>query len=366
MHRGCWPVGSIRQSGHSVHALKKLESRIGSIFDGKKYLKTKRTKHKSLLAVPSLCLLRRRKRSRRIAAHVMASSWPEPTDVELEALSEERMLPLSSSCADLKLNLPQRFGGLIDNWKAKHWSQEHWIRNFGHLKFRLRPCVSLHHYGYAGPADDLVTLKEYLTSDAFQQKWVLFENDFDAERLELLNGFAVPELLAEIHGAPIFSAGRKDTGLGFHRHGAAWLAQLVGRKLWLLVPGGKRPPERPPWQYLTHRPKQLTCGVAHPGEVIFAVKDVSTALLEDGDAARLKSMNFDVSLPALSLAARSGRVEILDLLLERSSLEKDAPSMAIAAARSGHVAILSQLWKKGMTSFLDGYKLRDPAVEKQA
>jgi hypothetical protein len=80
-------------------------------------------------------------------------------------------------------------------------------------------------------------LEEYLTSDTFNRKFVLFENDFDAERLEILDGFAVPELLAGIHGAPIFSVGRKDTGVGFHRHSAAWLAQLQGRKLWLLVPG---------------------------------------------------------------------------------------------------------------------------------
>lgn len=33
--------------------------------------------------------------------------------------------------------------------------------------------------------------------------------------------------------------------------------------------GGKRPAERPPWQYLTQKPKHLICGVAHPGEVVF-------------------------------------------------------------------------------------------------
>ena len=64
-------------------------------------------------------------------------------------------------------------------------------------------------------------------------------------------------------------------------------------------------------------------------------------------------MDFEVSLAALSLAARSGRAEILELLLQRDStlLQKDAPSVAIAAARSGHVHILSHLWKGGITSF---------------
>ena len=75
-------------------------------------------------------------------------------------------------------------------------------------------------------------------------------------------------------------------------------------------------------------------------------------LFEDGDAARVSSMNFTVTLPALSLAARSGRTEILELLLQRCQMDlhKDAPSIAIAAARSGHVSILSQLWKNGITT----------------
>ena len=73
---------------------------------------------------------------------------------------------------------------------------------------------------------------------------------------------------------------------------------------------------------------------------------------QDGDTSGLKSMDFTVSLPALSLAARSGRTEILELLLQRSSvdLEKDAPSIAIAAARSGHISVLSHLRNKGITS----------------
>ena len=205
------------------------------------------TNHASAAACGMLCTLgtvlpkskksmsRRPQQTRRSQA---AQQWPRPTAAELEALSHEQTLALNATPSkDLNLNLAQRLGGLIDHWKAWRWSQEHWIQNFGHLKFRLRPCTSLHHYGYAGPAERFVSLEEYLTSDTFNRKFVLFENDFDAERLEILDGFAVPELLAGIHGAPIFSVGRKDTGVGFHRHSAAWLAQLQGRKLWLLVPG---------------------------------------------------------------------------------------------------------------------------------
>ena len=86
---------------------------------------------------------------------------------------------------------------------------------------------------------------------------------------------------------------------------------------------------------------------------------------QDGDAARLTGMDFEVSLPALSLAARSGRTEILELLLQRLRLHrdatlKDAPSIAIAAARSGHVHILSHLWNEGITSFSPAYGILWP------
>ena len=33
-------------------------------------------------------------------------------------------------------------------------------------------------------------------------------------------GFGVPPLLADVHGAPILSIGRRDTGIGFHRPGS--------------------------------------------------------------------------------------------------------------------------------------------------
>ena len=167
------------------------------------------------------------------------SLWPMPTALELDALRKElQMLVIVEDAGNVELrnNLPQCLQGLTENWEARSWSREYWVHHFGHLKFRLRPCTSLHRYGYAGPAERLVSLEEYLSS-TFNERFVLFENDFDAERLEVLGSFAVPECLAQVHGAPIFSVGRQNTGVGFHRHSAAWLCQLLGRKLWLLLPG---------------------------------------------------------------------------------------------------------------------------------
>ncbi|CAJ1339576.1 unnamed protein product [Effrenium voratum] len=302
------------------------------------------------------------------------SRWPEPSDEERQALAKEPCLPLVDGCESFDRSSPHCFGGLTDTWAARAWDKEHLLHTFGSLTFRLRPCFTLHQYGFAGPSERLVTLAEYLLSDGESSSGcVLFENDFDAERLSMLDGFGVPDLLSSVRGAPIFSVGRKDTGIGFHRHSAAWLAQLQGRKLWLLVPGGRRPAARAPWQYLTHRPPGLLCCVAHPGEVVYVpagwwhatwnLDDLSLGAgweqgdsaswepgmhaIMDGAAARLTQR---VTLPALSLAARTGRLPIFELLLERGGRQlvaRDASSAAIAAARSGHIKILAHLWSQG-------------------
>ncbi|CAE7941403.1 unnamed protein product [Symbiodinium necroappetens] len=193
------------------------------------------------------------------APNTQASAvWPDPSAELREAGDTEQGLVLEDCTASVSLDemRPHRMGGLIDGWAARSWTRDLLVEQFGRLEFRVRPCETLNQYGYAGPSESYLSLEEYLSAD-FDGRSVVFENDFESNRHELLESFDVPPLLASVHGAPILSIGRQDTGIGFHRHSAAWLAQLLGRKLWLLLPGGKRPPARAPWQYLQHRPPGL-------------------------------------------------------------------------------------------------------------
>eukprot|EP00439_Symbiodinium_sp_Y106_P077856 s2086_g16.t1 len=263
------------------------------------------------------------------------------------------------------------------------WTRDLLVQQFGHLEFRVRPCETLNQYGYAGPSECYVSLEEYLSPE-FDARSVVFENDFESNRHELLESFDVPRLLASVHGAPILSIGRQDTGIGFHRHSAAWLAQLLGRKLWLLLPGGKRPPARAPWHYLLHRPPGLVICVAQPGEVVFVpagwwhatwnLDDISVAAgweagdsgqwspemhaVADGDVAQLLQLmaSQTVTKPLVVLAARTGRLHVLKLLMDqargREVLEAHAASAAIAAARSGHINVMELLWEEGFTGML--------------
>ena len=122
-------------------------------------------------------------------------------------------------------------------------------KNLGETLLRVRPCTSLHEYGNPGPAESLASLGAYMSQEP--ATGVIFENDYHLVYDAIRDAYAAPSLLSEIHGAPIFSAGRGHTGVGFHHHHESWLAQLVGRKVWLLLPpGASRPPSVPPWWHL--------------------------------------------------------------------------------------------------------------------
>ncbi|CAE7367092.1 unnamed protein product [Symbiodinium sp. CCMP2592] len=278
-----------------------------------------------------------------------ASNWSDPSKKLREVADTEQGLMLEDCTARVSLDemRPHRMYGLVDGWAARSWTRDLLVEQFGHLEFRVRPCETLNQYGYAGPSECYVSLEEYLSPE-FGGRSVVFENDFESNRHQLLESFDVPPLLASVHGAPILSIGRQDTGIGFHRHSAAWLAQLLGRKLWLLLPGGKRPPARAPWQYLLHRPPGLVICVAQPGEVVFVpagwwhatwnLDDVSVAA--GWEVAQLHQLmaSQTVTKPLVVLAARTGRLHVLKLLMDqargREVLEAHAASAAIAAART--------------------------------
>lgn len=80
--------------------------------------------------------------------------------------------------------------------------------------------------------------------------------------------------------------------------------------------------------------------------------------IADGDVARLSQLMASQKLtkPLLVLAARTGRLHVLKLLMDQARgqelLEAHAASAAIAAARSGHINVMELLWEEGFTGML--------------
>eukprot|EP00440_Ansanella_granifera_P021862 gb/GFBE01023736.1/.p1 GENE.gb/GFBE01023736.1/~~gb/GFBE01023736.1/.p1 ORF type:complete len:195 (+),score=23.83 gb/GFBE01023736.1/:1-585(+) len=156
-------------------------------------------------------------------------SWPPPTSAERAALAAEPPAALAG---------PRRLRSLVEGWPCRAWGKENWLQRLEGLPLRIRPCASLHEYGGPGPAEAHITLRSYFDDNMPHKGAVVFENDFHAVHQALQGVHHVPPELASVHGAPIFSAGRKDTGVGFHHHHESWLAQLHGRKVWFLLPPG--------------------------------------------------------------------------------------------------------------------------------
>lgn len=298
--------------------------------------------------------------------------------------------------ADLERDRPIRLQGLIDSWPALQWDQDELISRIGDLCFRLRPCATLHEYGFPGPAESHVSLRDYFRATASPAFGVLFENDFHAAH-RALGGFCrMPPLLQKVHGSPIFSAGRRHTGVGFHRHNESWLAQLRGRKAWLLVPpDADRPVALPPWWYLKERPPDLMVCVLHPGEVLFLpsgwwhatwnLDDFTVAFgweggasavwgpemhaIADGDMKRLIHWGLHSADRATSamaeLAARGGHTEVLRWLLREDAdvgLGENGTPAALKAARGGHLAVLEILLRCGYAGVVDSSDKRSDSI----
>jgi len=317
-------------------------------------------------------------------------AWPAPTPAELALLAAEAQgVPAvdGRGLEGIDRSRPLRLCGLTDSWPARTWDRRALLASHGGLRFRLRPCSTLHEYGYPGPAEAYVTLREYVAEGTASRDAVLFENDFHAAHRVLGGGYNVPGVLSGVHGRPIFSAGRRHTGIGFHRHEENWLAQLQGRKAWFLLPAGaERPPTLPPWQYLRERPEGLLCCVLEPGEILFVpsywwhatwnLDDLTLALgweggasrewpqemhaIADGDLEALSGQGLEsgheVTPEMLELAARSGHEDILQCLLSRRGdvlLREHAGTAAVAAARGGHLAVLELLLGMGCGGVLE-------------
>ena len=77
-----------------------------------------------------------------------------------------------------------------------------------------------------------------------QQLPFIFSTSREPEGLlpALRKGFSIHPFLQEFSRNPILSLGAEpESGLGLHRHPVNWLAQVRGRKLWLLLEPSRNP-----------------------------------------------------------------------------------------------------------------------------
>ena len=142
--------------------------------------------------------------------------------------------------AKFRFSEPVLLTGLTDHWPAtKRWADvENFLAAHGDLEVVLREQLVLDN----DPEGIMQNVSEYLESCDATGGHIqfTFENLKTFRRLapEYASGTPplMPPVLRDIHKKPAFSLGRNGTGSGMHQHEEAWLAQIAGRKVWLVAP----------------------------------------------------------------------------------------------------------------------------------
>lgn len=191
----------------------------------------------------------------------------------------------ASSAGEVDLGRPCVIRGAMADWACSTWSRDDIMKHLGHEQVPWRPCFGdWHHRPGRDRLSGWQSVAEYLSSTV-PRPGVLFDQDDANLRAHAAFGdfYAVPDILASIHRKrrstiPMISVGRVNTGVGFHAHAENWLAQVLGRKLWWLVPAGHAFPfedmplkQSAPWTYLLpgqHPQGSLFCAL-NPGDVLY-------------------------------------------------------------------------------------------------
>jgi len=284
------------------------------------------------------------------------------------------------------------------NWRAsKAWiTKSGFVSEKGDIRIALRQQVVQSNIDVG---EHFVTIQEYLKDTKHQGLIAFTFDDLNIYRALGPDYTPLPEPLRRIHGVPTFTLGRNGSGSGAHFHEEAWVAQLAGRKAWLVAPqseddhpsnsvepctlfanGGERfwPPGARRctveagevmyvpggWYHATCNLDDFTLGVGGKGSSRAWPEYMHHIQAGNEDALRSMVMN-DPSVdlasaqdpPAFHLAAAKGPTSVLGFLLEQrvdpQSRDDRGRSAVHWAAEHGSVETLQFLAARGLAKLSD-------------
>jgi len=130
--------------------------------------------------------------------------------------------------------------GALKDWAAlgPKWNKESFIAAYGGLRGKVVDQQFDEASGLSKDSlPDFVTMADFLDPQGparLKQKILL---DFEGDMYPSIYPDLQPnvDFLETLTDGTVFSLGRKDTGSGIHRHDQNWLAQVKGRKAWILA-----------------------------------------------------------------------------------------------------------------------------------
>eukprot|EP00933_Yihiella_yeosuensis_P060029 TRINITY_DN6198_c1_g2_i1.p1 TRINITY_DN6198_c1_g2~~TRINITY_DN6198_c1_g2_i1.p1 ORF type:complete len:595 (+),score=93.51 TRINITY_DN6198_c1_g2_i1:96-1880(+) len=162
---------------------------------------------------------------------------------------------------------------LINDWPLLKMTKEEFRKRHGHLKANVKKSAEVHLYsGAEAPTiSDRATIEEHLSSNDPRQ--YIFDVDFGEIYWGIRDQYITPKFLAHsVHAVPIVFIGTAGSGAGFHNHDQNWLAQVLGRKLFMVSPPGVYPPwlyRNPCFMGLKKLPSEVKACILKPGDLIF-------------------------------------------------------------------------------------------------
>eukprot|EP00441_Pelagodinium_beii_P043725 CAMPEP_0197636552 /NCGR_PEP_ID=MMETSP1338-20131121/12020_1 /TAXON_ID=43686 ORGANISM="Pelagodinium beii, Strain RCC1491" /NCGR_SAMPLE_ID=MMETSP1338 /ASSEMBLY_ACC=CAM_ASM_000754 /LENGTH=513 /DNA_ID=CAMNT_0043208797 /DNA_START=177 /DNA_END=1718 /DNA_ORIENTATION=- len=290
---------------------------------------------------------------------------------------------------------------LIDEWNHSAWSSSNeFIHSFGDLVGRPLDHIAKGRTSLdVGAAFPHPTVKQYMELDEHNQTLLFQFGNYPSYRRFLPHTNPIPDFLLGAQAQPLFTLGRKKTGSGGHDHEENWVAQLAGRKIWILAPP-RRTVKR--WPSQTEHacdlyknrdklPAESVVCIQKPGEVLYlpskwyhATCNADEFVLGvggKGDASRWPRFFFDIQAgnveavkdaiakgenvvqhavdgkPALHLACETGLVDMVKLLIDhgadQKTYDKEGRRPAHSAAELGSREVLDYLIKSGKATIHD-------------
>lgn len=298
--------------------------------------------------------------------------------------------------AVLLLNLTGRWTG----WKKNSWSdKDNFLQRFGQVKVNLLAHVA---YNRSAPGHGetfhVPTMQEYMTNSAIRHHLQFAFDNYDAYRAFRPVTRPYPEALLQIHNKPLVSLGTKGSGSGGHAHEANWVAQLAGRKVWIVAPPKANGRQWPSFDThvceLYKNRHALPLGsevcVAHPGETLYLpdlwyhgtcnlddfvfglggkgfsdhwprhlyyIQAGNLQAIQKADASGVNVTRGSGSpdfQPALHLAAKVGPISVLKFLMEKRAdphaFDKDGSQVVHKAAEQGPLEVMQWLIQSRISS----------------
>eukprot|EP00746_Dinoflagellata_sp_MGD_P004690 gnl/MRDRNA2_/MRDRNA2_109071_c0_seq1.p1 gnl/MRDRNA2_/MRDRNA2_109071_c0~~gnl/MRDRNA2_/MRDRNA2_109071_c0_seq1.p1 ORF type:complete len:650 (-),score=125.80 gnl/MRDRNA2_/MRDRNA2_109071_c0_seq1:150-2099(-) len=260
---------------------------------------------------------------------------------------------------------------LIDDWLTTRWSKKEVMERFGQTPIKSNDVddgtiQARDSAGRLGFQD--TTVGNIIEDMHLPRRPMYFIRRHHPIVQAIQEDLAVPAVVEPMKGSgPYLSFGGLNSSVNMHQHHENWLANVAGRKLWVVFPSNHTPPA---WAWQNSACELASKGlrpthscVVHSRELIYLPDSWhhATCNLDAWTLAVGYIGSFDLHPPAHSMAGEGNSARLLEQLVlsngsDMSLEDRDGMQPLHHAALRGHAAAVDMLAKQKADLFANGLK----------